>query len=99
LPLVAGRTHTALGTAVPRAEFVVPACGGTIRDNALVSVTCRTSAPITLTPAPVVTNGGFSFSGGDGTKMSGHLVAPSQAIGEINLPVCGAISWFASPHQ
>ena len=71
----------------------------TIRDNALASVTCRTSAPIALTPAPVVANGGFSFSGADGTSMSGRLVAPSQAIGEINVPVCGAISWYADRHQ
>jgi uncharacterized protein (TIGR03437 family) len=71
----------------------------TIRDNALASVTCRTSAPIALTPAPVVANGAFSFSGADGASMSGRLVAPSQAIGEINVPVCGAISWFASRHQ
>jgi len=71
----------------------------TIRDNALVSVTCRTSASIALTPAPVVADGGFSFSGADGASMSGRLVAPSQAIGEINVPVCGAISWFASRRQ
>ena len=71
----------------------------TIRDNALASVTCRTSAPITLTPSPVVANGGFSFSRADGASMSGRLVAPSQAIGQINLPVCGAISWFASRHE
>jgi hypothetical protein len=71
----------------------------TIRDNALVSVTCRTSAPIAVTPPPVVANGGFSFSGADGASMSGRLVAPAQAIGEINMPVCGAISWFASRHQ
>ena len=71
----------------------------TIRDNALASVSCRDAAPISLTPAPVVANGGFSFSGADGASMSGRLVAPSQAIGEINMPVCGAISWFASRHQ
>jgi uncharacterized protein (TIGR03437 family) len=71
----------------------------TIRDNALASVTCRTAAPIAPTPAPVVGSGGFSFSGADGTSMSGRLVAPSQAIGEINMPVCGAISWFASRHE
>jgi hypothetical protein len=71
----------------------------TIRGNALASVTCGTSAPIALTPAPIVVNGGFSFSGADGASMSGRLVAPSQASGEINVPVCGAISWFASRHQ
>jgi len=71
----------------------------TIRDNALASLTCRTAAPIALTPAPVVTNGGFSFSGANGARMSGRLVAPSQAIGEINVPVCGAISWYAERHQ
>jgi hypothetical protein len=71
----------------------------TIRDSALASVTCRASAPIALTPAPTVANGGFSFSGPDGISISGRLVAPSQAVGEINMPVCGAISWFASRHQ
>jgi hypothetical protein len=71
----------------------------TIRNNALVSVTCRTSAPIALTPTPDVANGAFSFSRADGASISGRLVAPSQAIGDINLPVCGAISWYAERHQ
>jgi len=71
----------------------------TIRDNTLASVTCGTYPPIALTPAPVVANGRFSFSGAGGASMSGRLVAPSQAMGEINVPVCGAISWYADRHQ
>jgi hypothetical protein len=70
-----------------------------IRNNVLTSVTCGTSAPLTPAPPPVVVNGAFSFSGADVGSMSGHLVAASQAVGTIDMPVCGAITWSADRHQ
>lgn len=70
-----------------------------IRNDVLTSITCGTSAPLTPAPAPAVVNGAFSFSGADGASMSGHLVAASQALGAIDVPVCGSITWSADRHQ
>jgi hypothetical protein len=67
----------------------------TIRNNVLVSVSCGTSAPLTLAPAPSVKDGEFSFLGDDGLAISGRLVSPVNAIGTINLPACPAGGWWA----
>ena len=70
-----------------------------IRNNVLTSVTCGASAALTPTPPPAVANGAFSFSGADGASISGRLVAAAEAIGAIDAPVCGAITWSADRHQ
>jgi hypothetical protein len=77
-----------------RAESETPAFSFTVVNNALTSVTCRTALPIVLSPEVPVVNGTFSFSGADGTSMSGSIVADGQSTGTINLPVCGAMEWF-----
>jgi hypothetical protein len=66
----------------------------TVVGNTVTTVTCGKAAPITLSPAVTVVNGTFSFSGEDGTSMSGQLVAAGQSQGTLNLPVCGAVDWF-----
>jgi len=47
------------------------------------------------TPAPVVTNGAFSFTVAGGALFTGHIVAPDEAAGTTNLPGCGQGSWYA----
>jgi IPT/TIG domain-containing protein len=70
----------------------------TIRNDRLVSVSCDGSAPITVMPAPSVSDGAFSFSGGDGIAISGTLVSPFTAAGTIDVagtPACSASRWWA----
>ena len=66
----------------------------TIRNNVLVSVSCGTSGSLTLSPAPSVRNGEFSFLGDDGVAISGTLVSPVNAAGTINVPACPAARWW-----
>jgi hypothetical protein len=70
----------------------------TIRNDVLVSLSCDGSAPLTVSPAPSVTNGAFSFAGVDGFAISGTLVSPVNAAGTINVPDvpgCHASRWWA----
>ncbi|HEX2455067.1 MAG TPA: hypothetical protein VHI99_15305 [Vicinamibacterales bacterium] len=58
----------------------------TIRNDTLVSVSCGGSVALTVSPAPAVRNGDFSFVGDDGLAISGTLVSPVNAVGTINVP-------------
>ena len=70
----------------------------TIRNNALISVTCQTypgSETATFSPSPSVANGEFSFSG-DGRAISGKIVSATTAVGTLDIPFCGpAALWVA----
>ena len=57
----------------------------TIADNALVSVSCG-SATVTLSPAPPISGGEFSFVGAGGLMLNGRMLSPATAIGEIHAP-------------
>jgi hypothetical protein len=68
----------------------------TIRNNALISLSCGGEAapvntPITLT----VQNGNFSFSGADGLSMAGKLDSITTSEGRVNAPSCGDGLWWA----
>ncbi len=69
----------------------------TVRNNVLVSATCDSDTLITVALASPVTGGEFSAAGGDGFRLSGRIVSPSDVIGTISGPSCGAdISWKAT---
>lgn len=67
----------------------------TIRNDVLVSVSCGASGSLTLTPAPSVRDGEFSFLGDDGVAISGTLVSPVNAVGTINVSACPSARWWA----
>jgi hypothetical protein len=70
----------------------------TIRNGTLVSVSCGGSAALTVSPAPAVRNGDFSFVGDDGLAISGTFVSPVNAAGTINVPdvpACRTATWWA----
>jgi hypothetical protein len=67
----------------------------TIEHGTLTSVGCGTSATLTLSPPPPVSNGEFSLSRGDGVAVSGRIVSALAAIGTINIAPCTATIWFA----
>lgn len=70
----------------------------TIRNNALISVTCQTypgSETATFSPSPSVANGEFNLSGG-GRAISGKIVSATAAVGTLDIPFCGpAATWVA----
>jgi hypothetical protein len=68
----------------------------TIRNNALITLSCGSEAspvtsPITLT----VQSGSFSSSAGDGLSMSGKLDSMTTSEGRVNAPGCGDGIWWA----
>lgn len=67
----------------------------TIENDTLTSVGCGTSATLTLSPPPPVSNGEFSFSGNGGVAVSGRIVSASVAIGTVNIAPCTATTWYA----
>ena len=66
----------------------------TIADNVMVSVSCG-SATVTLSPAPRISGGEFSFVAEDGLAMKGRMLSPTTAIGEIHALPCSP-GWYAS---
>lgn len=68
----------------------------TIRNNLLIDISCGASGPVAVSTPPVVANGQFSFSGENGTALSGRILAPSFARGTVNIPPCTATSWSAA---
>lgn len=66
----------------------------TIQNSRLTAVSCGTSETVSVSPAPPVNNGEFSFSR-DGVAIAGRLVAPRDAIGTINLARCPNTEWSA----
>ena len=65
----------------------------TIRDNALISLSCGT--PVTMPTTVSAQNGRFSFAGDDGLALSGSLVSTTTASGQVNAPGCGDGRWWA----
>ena len=86
----------------PNGEWEGAADGGhvpfrfAVHNGRLTAVSCNTSGTITLTPAPAVSNGEFSFTREDGLLILGRLVSARDAIGTINLASCMTTGWFAS---
>jgi hypothetical protein len=65
----------------------------TIRDNALVSLSCST--PVSMMTAVSAQAGRFSFVGRDGLALSGTLVSTTTSSGQVNAPGCGDGKWWA----
>jgi hypothetical protein len=59
----------------------------TVRDNALVSVSCGT---------PRVEHGEFSIVRGDGVGISARIVSATEAVGTVNLEPCPYTNWIAT---
>jgi hypothetical protein len=68
----------------------------TVRNNALVSVSCGGSGPVLFSPAPVVEFGEFSVVRDDGIGVSARIVSATEAIGTINLDPCPYTNWIAT---
>jgi large repetitive protein len=64
----------------------------TISGNRLIDISCG-SVTVTLSPAPSVRGGEFSFTGEGGLALTGRMLSPSTATGEIRASPCGP-SWF-----
>ncbi|MEO5580686.1 MAG: hypothetical protein ABIR58_08500 [Gemmatimonadaceae bacterium] len=64
----------------------------TIKDNALVSVSCGDKT-LTFSAPPAVSNGEFAYSRDDGVAVSGRIVSVSVAVGTINLAPCNSVGW------
>jgi len=65
----------------------------TIKNDALMSITCGSSTPVAVSASAVV-NGEFSFTGPIGS-LSGRIVTTGQARGTIDVPGCGSGAWAA----
>jgi hypothetical protein len=70
-----------------------------IQDDMLISVSCGTSATLTFSPPPSVSNGEFSFVGNDGVGISGRIVSAVNAVGTINIAPCTSTIWGATRSQ
>jgi hypothetical protein len=68
----------------------------TIRNNALIGLSCDgMAAPVTMPIPLAMQNGGFSFSGVDGLSMSGLLDSMITSHGQVRAPGCGDGIWWA----
>lgn len=65
----------------------------TIVKNRLISVSCG-GVTVTLSPAASIGGGELSFSGENGLVLTGRMLSPATAVGEIHAPPCGP-SWYA----
>lgn len=73
--------------------------GLTIRNNVLITASwlCDEGGPKTVSLASAAADGEFSADAGDGFRISGRIVSPSDAIGRITAPSCGSdVPWQAS---
>ena len=57
----------------------------TVVNGAVVSMTCSTSELVRLSPPAPITHGEFLFRGDDGVVISGRILAPTEAVGVVNV--------------
>ena len=74
----------------------------TVVDGAVVSLACATSGLVTLSPPAPLIHGAFSFGTEGHISVAGRILAPNQAMGDVNVipggrvgPCVGA-EWFAN---
>lgn len=67
----------------------------TVQANRLTAVSCGSSATVSFSSAPLVSNGEFAFSREDGLAIFGRLVSARDAIGTIHLSPCDNSEWSA----
>jgi hypothetical protein len=69
----------------------------TVRNNVLIGASWESSTLTTVNLTSPAANGEFSADTGDGFRISGRIVSPSDVIGKISAPSCGTdISWAAT---
>jgi len=66
----------------------------TIRNNALVNLTCGSASVTFSAPLPVVSGGQFSIKT-DNVVMSGRIITATSATGTINAAACPSDMWIA----
>jgi hypothetical protein len=67
----------------------------TIKNNAVVSVSCDIHWTLKFaTPVPVI-DGAFSYSTEAGVVITGRIVSTSASVGTMNLAPCSATNWGA----
>ena len=103
--LAGGYTFTAPESFDANGEWIAHADGSnhyltdmrfTIRNNALISLSCGSeAAPVTTPITLTVQSGGFSFLGPDGLSMSGRLDSMTTSEGRVAAPGCGDGLWWA----
>jgi hypothetical protein len=72
--------------------------GFTIRDGALIGVSCGTSQSVTLSPPVPVVSGEFSLTGDEPVSISGKIVSPNRAFGTVTIrgvDSCVGEPWIA----
>ena len=57
----------------------------TVENGSVVSITCSTSGLMRLTPPAPIIHGEFLFIGEDGVALSGRIVAPNEAKGDVTV--------------
>ena len=57
----------------------------TVENGAVVSITCSTSGLMRLSPPAPIIHGEFLFIGEDGVAVSGRIVAPNEAKGDVTV--------------
>lgn len=67
----------------------------TVRDNLVVSVSCRGSS-LTLDPPPVVANGQFRFVASGGGTIDGEIHSPNFASGFVTLGSCASSPYWSA---
>lgn len=83
------------GTATDWDGEVFGAFALTIRDNVVVSVSCRGSS-LTLDPPPVVDNGQFRSVFSNGGLIEGSIVSADHASGYVNLGSCASTPYWSA---
>jgi hypothetical protein len=74
----------------------------TVVNGAVVSMTCSTSELVRLSPPAPITDGEFLFREEDGVGISGRILAPTEAVGVVNVgPLangrpCFGAGWHAT---
>ena len=70
----------------------------TIRNNVLLTASCRYDATETVVLSTAVTNGEFSPQAPGVFSLAGRIVSATEAIGTLNVPACvnGTSPWRAS---
>ena len=71
----------------------------TVRNDTLTDISCGASGILTLSPPLPISQGAFSFDGPDGANISGRIVSPNSAVGNINMSPCFGFPWFAERHE
>jgi hypothetical protein len=68
----------------------------TVKNGAIVTISCWTSGVVALSPPATITHGEFSFRDEDGMAISGTILAPNESEGFVNVGPCVDRGWHAT---